>query len=204
MRMDLIDDRLDVPLDHGEGRTQLVRDVREKTLSLGLAALELRAHLIERATERAQLAWPTHGHAHRVIARLDLPGGADQVPERRDDATDTACGPAGDEQEREDAEDEDEWRRRSAGGERVEERQHRGHEQRHEQREEEERGDRETHEAPHETALVRPPVGRRERLVGRPPPRTLSRRPHVVAAPARLAHARSSAKRYPTPCTVSR
>src|SRR5258705_6053702 len=89
-RMDLVDDRLDVALDDRQRRAQLVGDVREQARSLSLAALEVRAHLVERAAKRSQLSWPADRHAHGVVARLEPLPGVDEITARRDQAPDRA------------------------------------------------------------------------------------------------------------------
>jgi hypothetical protein len=70
-RVDALDQALEVALDDGERRAQLVRDVGQETPPLLVVRLEALGHLIERAGEATDLRRPALGDAHRVVARSD-------------------------------------------------------------------------------------------------------------------------------------
>src|SRR5712691_7234006 len=81
--MDAVEDGLDIPLDDRERGPELVTHVGEEPAPLLFASLETCAHGVEGASERAHFARAAYGDARREVARLDPPGGPDEVAERR-------------------------------------------------------------------------------------------------------------------------
>src|SRR5262245_55761912 len=100
--VDAVDDRLDVPLDDGERRTQLVRHIGEKAAWLGLAPLEPRAHRVKGVRQPTDLARPARAQSRRIVAPLDPLGRLDEVADRPGD-TPRAARP----EEQEDEQDDD-------------------------------------------------------------------------------------------------
>src|SRR5439155_1039570 len=77
--IDAVDQPLEIALDHGEWRAQLVCDVGEKRAAGLFIGLETGAHLVERAGERSHLTRATFRHTDRVIAGFDCACRLDQI-----------------------------------------------------------------------------------------------------------------------------
>ena len=86
-RIDTVDDRLEVALDDGQRRPELVADVGQQRPALGLVGLEPRDHRVETVGQLAHHAQAA-GRAwadidpDRVVAGLDPARGVDQPVER--------------------------------------------------------------------------------------------------------------------------
>src|SRR5688500_2277619 len=89
-----VEQRLEIALHDRERGSQLVRDVREKLLSLHLAALETRGHRVERAGERTKLARPAWPYTNRVVPCLHALSSVNEVAERGHQPADPSrdCG----------------------------------------------------------------------------------------------------------------
>src|SRR5207249_9909318 len=141
----------------------------EQTASLLLAALESRAHRVERAGERAQRPRASCLHTHAVVAALDALRRVDEVAERRRESTDALAAHVEHDHEEEEPGDHEHDRMRAAPRRWAEEVDEHRDKDRDEEREEEEREERKERDAPHESRSHARPVARRERLVRRPP-----------------------------------
>ena len=72
-RMDSVDQRLDVALDHGQRRAQLMADVGQQRAALLLVGLESGRHRVESASQLLDRPQVRSGltEAHGVVAVLD-------------------------------------------------------------------------------------------------------------------------------------
>ena len=84
-RVDPVHDRLEVALDDGQRRPQLVADLGEEVAALALVGLEAGGHRVEAGHELAgrAAALARGPDADRVVAGFDPAGGVDQLVERR-------------------------------------------------------------------------------------------------------------------------
>jgi hypothetical protein len=78
-RIDPIEQRLEVALEHGDGRAQLVGHVCQQAAALIFAAPQAAEHGVEGACQGAQLARPALAHARGQVAGFDALGRVDQV-----------------------------------------------------------------------------------------------------------------------------
>ena len=80
-----LDDRLREPLDRGEGRAELVRDVGEERLLAPARALDLACHLVERRAHLRDLAGSGERDPRAVVAARESPHAADEIAQRARD-----------------------------------------------------------------------------------------------------------------------
>ena len=190
-----VGDALGLATNHRQRRSQLVHHVGKKGSPLLVARLEARRHRVERARHRPQLAWPGFGNRGRVVTAFDATGRVDQIVHRPREAPHPAARAENQKQE------------------------HDRHKRRHRQWSEtpsqitdrdrapdckrERRDEQDAAQPPHKRgrATPSPSAPRRPLPIFRPP-----RRPPIGRRPPAAAHfdAGGSAKRYPTPKTVSR
>ena len=74
-----LDDRLGEPLDRGERRAQLMRDVGKERLLAPARALYLARHLVERGAHLRDLARARERDARAVVAAGESPDPADEL-----------------------------------------------------------------------------------------------------------------------------
>ena len=83
-RVDAVDDRLEVALDDGQRRPQLVADLGQQGAALALVGLQARRHRVEAGTSWRTARRPrARPDAHGVVAGLDRAGRLDELVERR-------------------------------------------------------------------------------------------------------------------------
>ena len=81
-RVDAVELQLDLPLQHGERRAQLVGDVGQEAVASGLGRVEPGGHVVEGVPERAHGPRPARVDAGGVLAGPDALGALEQVAHR--------------------------------------------------------------------------------------------------------------------------
>ena len=81
-----VGDRLDVALDGGQRRAQLVRDAHQEVALVLARLLELARHLLEAVRELAELVRALGAQVHVVVAQRDALAGLGQLAHRARDA----------------------------------------------------------------------------------------------------------------------
>ena len=188
-RIDAVEDRLEVALDHGERRPELVADLGQQRPALALVGLESSGHRVEPAGELADrpdaLASPD---AHGVVTGLDPARRLDELVEGRPGRAQRATD-AGQRGHHED-EDEEPRERAEMGDDEAARRGERSEDQQEEQPEE--AAEAAPRPAPAPTSPAAGPGVGRVGPFARPP----TMRPGVARHQSAI---RSSANRYPTP-----
>ncbi len=81
-RVDIVQDRTQVALQHGERRAQFVRHVGQHVLAQLLGLLQVCGHVIEGLRQPDHLIAAFRRHPHRQIAGADLRGAGGQIVQR--------------------------------------------------------------------------------------------------------------------------